>query len=186
MTVKIKALAFFHYISWFYCLYLLVDWCILGLSLCSEVSFVCFFACFLLFLKLWKILHDVCSYAQWQESFEACQVQKSWDIQELFLSHQMGWAVSDFDYFFNYFCQIFLTTGLWHIRTVILINLGAFSLFRINFPISVALLPLETILSLSLYGVLNQNSSNSPDSNKLHKGPELLGKVTMPLFDFRR
>ncbi|XP_058244023.1 phosphatidylinositol 4-phosphate 3-kinase C2 domain-containing subunit alpha isoform X2 [Hemibagrus wyckioides] len=56
----------------------------------------------------------------------------------------------------------------------------------INFPISVALLPLETILSLSLYGVLNQNSSNSPDSNKLHKGPELLGKVTMPLFDFRR
>lgn len=56
----------------------------------------------------------------------------------------------------------------------------------INFPISVALLPLETILSLSLYGVLNQNSTNSPDSNKQHKGPELLGKVTMPLFDFRR
>ncbi|KAK3570187.1 hypothetical protein QTP86_016493, partial [Hemibagrus guttatus] len=55
----------------------------------------------------------------------------------------------------------------------------------INFPISVALLPLETILSLSLYGVINQNSSNSPDSNKLHKGPELLGKVTMPLFDFK-
>ncbi|XP_060733673.1 phosphatidylinositol 4-phosphate 3-kinase C2 domain-containing subunit alpha isoform X1 [Tachysurus vachellii] len=56
----------------------------------------------------------------------------------------------------------------------------------INFPISVALLPLETVLSLSLYGVLNQNSSNSPDSNKQHKGPELLGKVSMPLFDFRR
>ncbi|TSR87281.1 Phosphatidylinositol 4-phosphate 3-kinase C2 domain-containing subunit alpha [Bagarius yarrelli] len=56
----------------------------------------------------------------------------------------------------------------------------------INFPISVALLPLETVLSLSLYGVLNQNSSNSPDSNKQQKGPELLGKVNMPLFDFRR
>lgn len=62
----------------------------------------------------------------------------------------------------------------------------AFLLFRINFPISVALLPLETILSLSLYGVLNQNYNSSPDSNKQHKGPELLGKVTMPLFDFRR
>ncbi|KAI5620325.1 phosphatidylinositol 4-phosphate 3-kinase C2 domain-containing subunit alpha isoform X2, partial [Silurus asotus] len=56
----------------------------------------------------------------------------------------------------------------------------------INFPISVSLLPLETVLSLSLYGVLNPNSSNSPDSNKQHKGPELLGKVTIPLFDFRR
>uniref|UniRef100_A0A3B4BYN7 Phosphatidylinositol 4-phosphate 3-kinase C2 domain-containing subunit alpha n=1 Tax=Pygocentrus nattereri TaxID=42514 RepID=A0A3B4BYN7_PYGNA len=55
----------------------------------------------------------------------------------------------------------------------------------INFPISVALLPLETMLSLTLYGVLNQNASNSPDSNKQRKGPELLGKVTMPLFDFR-
>ncbi|MCI4379327.1 hypothetical protein PGIGA_G00226650 [Pangasianodon gigas] len=57
---------------------------------------------------------------------------------------------------------------------------------QITFPIPVTLLPLETVLSLSLYGVLNQNSSNSPDSNKQHKGPELLGKVTIPLFDFRR
>ncbi|XP_076842145.1 phosphatidylinositol 4-phosphate 3-kinase C2 domain-containing subunit alpha [Brachyhypopomus gauderio] len=56
----------------------------------------------------------------------------------------------------------------------------------INFPISVALLPLETMLSLSLYGILNQNANNSPDTNKQRKGPELLGKVTMPLFDFRR
>ncbi|XP_056621944.1 phosphatidylinositol 4-phosphate 3-kinase C2 domain-containing subunit alpha [Triplophysa dalaica] len=56
----------------------------------------------------------------------------------------------------------------------------------INFPISVALLPLEAMLSLSLYGVLNQNTNNSPDSNKQRKGPELLGKVSMPLFDFRR
>ncbi|KAM3869665.1 phosphatidylinositol 4-phosphate 3-kinase C2 domain-containing subunit alpha [Diretmus argenteus] len=56
----------------------------------------------------------------------------------------------------------------------------------INFPIAVALLPLESILSLSLFGVLNQNASGSPDSNKQRKGPELLGKVSMPLFDFRR
>ncbi|XP_022535661.2 phosphatidylinositol 4-phosphate 3-kinase C2 domain-containing subunit alpha [Astyanax mexicanus] len=56
----------------------------------------------------------------------------------------------------------------------------------INFPISVALLPLETMLNLSLYGVLNQNANNSPDSNKQRKGPELLGKVSMPLFDFKR
>uniref|UniRef100_A0AAY5EI93 Phosphatidylinositol-4-phosphate 3-kinase n=1 Tax=Electrophorus electricus TaxID=8005 RepID=A0AAY5EI93_ELEEL len=56
----------------------------------------------------------------------------------------------------------------------------------INFPISVALLPLETMLTLSLYGILNQNANNSPDTNRQRKGPELLGKVTMPLFDFRR
>ncbi|XP_030630470.1 phosphatidylinositol 4-phosphate 3-kinase C2 domain-containing subunit alpha [Chanos chanos] len=56
----------------------------------------------------------------------------------------------------------------------------------INFPISVALLPLESMLSLSLYGVLNQSSNSSPDSNKQRKGPELLGRVSMPLFDFRR
>uniref|UniRef100_A0A3Q1GAK8 Phosphatidylinositol 4-phosphate 3-kinase C2 domain-containing subunit alpha n=1 Tax=Acanthochromis polyacanthus TaxID=80966 RepID=A0A3Q1GAK8_9TELE len=56
----------------------------------------------------------------------------------------------------------------------------------INFPIAVAVLPLESILSLTLFGVLNQNASGSPDSNKQRKGPELLGKVSMPLFDFRR
>ncbi|XP_066540446.1 phosphatidylinositol 4-phosphate 3-kinase C2 domain-containing subunit alpha [Hoplias malabaricus] len=56
----------------------------------------------------------------------------------------------------------------------------------INFPISVALLPLETMLSLSLYAVLSQNASSSPDSNKQRKGPELLSKVSTPLFDFRR
>ncbi|XP_071767205.2 phosphatidylinositol 4-phosphate 3-kinase C2 domain-containing subunit alpha [Centroberyx gerrardi] len=56
----------------------------------------------------------------------------------------------------------------------------------INFPIAVALLPLESILSLSLFGLLNQNASGSPDSNKQRKAPELLGKVSMPLFDFRR
>ncbi|KAI1889845.1 hypothetical protein AGOR_G00167120 [Albula goreensis] len=56
----------------------------------------------------------------------------------------------------------------------------------INFPIAVALLPLESMLILSLYGILNQNATNSPDSNKQRKGPELLGKVSMALFDFRR
>uniref|UniRef100_A0A8C9WSY2 Phosphatidylinositol-4-phosphate 3-kinase catalytic subunit type 2 alpha n=1 Tax=Scleropages formosus TaxID=113540 RepID=A0A8C9WSY2_SCLFO len=56
----------------------------------------------------------------------------------------------------------------------------------IHFPISVALLPLESMLSLALYGIPNQNVSSSPDSNKQRKGPELLGKVAMPLFDFKR
>ncbi|KAJ8396685.1 hypothetical protein AAFF_G00015230 [Aldrovandia affinis] len=55
----------------------------------------------------------------------------------------------------------------------------------IHFPIAVALLPLESMLSLSLYGILNHNASSSPDSNKQRKGPELLGRVAMPLFDFR-
>ncbi|KAL0967958.1 hypothetical protein UPYG_G00260330 [Umbra pygmaea] len=55
-----------------------------------------------------------------------------------------------------------------------------------NFPMAVALLPLESMLTLSLFGVLNQNTSGSPDSNKQRKGPELLGKVSLPLFDFRR
>lgn len=60
------------------------------------------------------------------------------------------------------------------------------SLSRINFPMAVALLPLESMLTLSLFGVLNQNASGSPDSNKQRKGPEVLGKVSLPLFDFRR
>ncbi|XP_061780799.1 phosphatidylinositol 4-phosphate 3-kinase C2 domain-containing subunit alpha [Nerophis lumbriciformis] len=56
----------------------------------------------------------------------------------------------------------------------------------INFPIAVAVLPLESVLSLTLYAVLNQNAGGSPDSNKQRKAPEMLGKVSMPLFDFRR
>uniref|UniRef100_A0A673Z6I2 Phosphatidylinositol 4-phosphate 3-kinase C2 domain-containing subunit alpha n=1 Tax=Salmo trutta TaxID=8032 RepID=A0A673Z6I2_SALTR len=56
----------------------------------------------------------------------------------------------------------------------------------INFPMAVALLPLESMLTLSLFGILNQNASGSPDSNKQRKGPEVLGKVSLPLFDFRR
>uniref|UniRef100_A0A8C7YRQ7 Phosphatidylinositol-4-phosphate 3-kinase, catalytic subunit type 2 alpha n=1 Tax=Oryzias sinensis TaxID=183150 RepID=A0A8C7YRQ7_9TELE len=46
----------------------------------------------------------------------------------------------------------------------------------ISFPIAIAVLPLESILSLTLFGVLNQNASGSPDSNKQRKAPELLGK----------
>uniref|UniRef100_H2L6X9 Phosphatidylinositol 4-phosphate 3-kinase C2 domain-containing subunit alpha n=1 Tax=Oryzias latipes TaxID=8090 RepID=H2L6X9_ORYLA len=46
----------------------------------------------------------------------------------------------------------------------------------ISFPIAIAILPLESILSLTLFGVLNQNASGSPDSNKQRKAPELLGK----------
>lgn len=64
-------------------------------------------------------------------------------------------------------------------------DISPFSL-RISFPIAIAVLPLESILSLTLFGVLNQNASGSPDSNKQRKAPELLGKVSMPLFDFRR
>ncbi|KAM3608625.1 uncharacterized protein V6R79_001843 [Siganus canaliculatus] len=56
----------------------------------------------------------------------------------------------------------------------------------INFPIAVAVLPLESVLSLTLFGVLNQNAGGSPDSNKQRKAPEQLGKVSMALFDFRR
>ncbi|KAJ7344416.1 hypothetical protein JRQ81_000366 [Phrynocephalus forsythii] len=47
-------------------------------------------------------------------------------------------------------------------------------------------LPLESILCLTLFGILNQNSGSSPDSNKQRKGPEMLGQVSLPLFDFRR
>ncbi|XP_064169868.1 phosphatidylinositol 4-phosphate 3-kinase C2 domain-containing subunit alpha-like [Anguilla rostrata] len=55
----------------------------------------------------------------------------------------------------------------------------------IQFPVAVALLPLEAVLSLSLYGVLNQNAGGSPDPSKQRKPPELLGRVATPLFDFR-
>uniref|UniRef100_A0A8C7YLA2 Phosphatidylinositol 4-phosphate 3-kinase C2 domain-containing subunit alpha n=1 Tax=Oryzias sinensis TaxID=183150 RepID=A0A8C7YLA2_9TELE len=54
-------------------------------------------------------------------------------------------------------------------------DISPFSL-RISFPIAIAVLPLESILSLTLFGVLNQNASGSPDSNKQRKAPELLGK----------
>uniref|UniRef100_A0A3B3VTG1 Phosphatidylinositol 4-phosphate 3-kinase C2 domain-containing subunit alpha n=1 Tax=Poecilia latipinna TaxID=48699 RepID=A0A3B3VTG1_9TELE len=52
----------------------------------------------------------------------------------------------------------------------------------IIFPIAVAVLPLESTLSLSLFGVLNQNASGSPDSNKQRKAPEFLGKYWSCLF----
>ncbi|XP_056454460.1 phosphatidylinositol 4-phosphate 3-kinase C2 domain-containing subunit alpha isoform X2 [Gadus chalcogrammus] len=56
----------------------------------------------------------------------------------------------------------------------------------IIFPMAVAVLPLESVLSLSVFGLLNQNATSSPDSNRQRKGPELLGKVSMALFDFHR
>uniref|UniRef100_UPI00398EF5A0 phosphatidylinositol 4-phosphate 3-kinase C2 domain-containing subunit alpha isoform X2 n=1 Tax=Pristiophorus japonicus TaxID=55135 RepID=UPI00398EF5A0 len=56
----------------------------------------------------------------------------------------------------------------------------------ISFPLPIAQLPLESILSLGLYGVLNPSAAGSPDSNKQRKGPEFLGRVSMPLFDFNR
>ncbi|KAG8524267.1 Phosphatidylinositol 4-phosphate 3-kinase C2 domain-containing subunit alpha [Galemys pyrenaicus] len=56
----------------------------------------------------------------------------------------------------------------------------------IIFPIQISELPLESLLNLTLFGILNQSSGSSPDSNKQRKGPEALGKVSLPLFDFKR
>lgn len=56
----------------------------------------------------------------------------------------------------------------------------------IIFPIQISQLPLESVLCLTLFGILNQSSGSSPDSNKQRKGPETLGQVSLPLFDFRR
>uniref|UniRef100_A0A8C8SM83 Phosphatidylinositol-4-phosphate 3-kinase catalytic subunit type 2 alpha n=1 Tax=Pelusios castaneus TaxID=367368 RepID=A0A8C8SM83_9SAUR len=56
----------------------------------------------------------------------------------------------------------------------------------IIFPIQISQLPLESVLCLTLFGILSQNSGSSPDSNKQRKGPEMLGQVSLPLFDFRR
>ncbi|XP_006892140.1 PREDICTED: phosphatidylinositol 4-phosphate 3-kinase C2 domain-containing subunit alpha [Elephantulus edwardii] len=56
----------------------------------------------------------------------------------------------------------------------------------ILFPIQISQLPLESLLHLTLFGILNQSNGSSPDSNKQRKGPEALGKVSLPLFDFKR
>lgn len=56
----------------------------------------------------------------------------------------------------------------------------------IIFPIQISQLPLESLLHLTLFGILSQSSGSSPDSNKQRKGPETLGKVSLPLFDFKR
>ncbi|XP_077902533.1 phosphatidylinositol 4-phosphate 3-kinase C2 domain-containing subunit alpha isoform X3 [Ictidomys tridecemlineatus] len=57
---------------------------------------------------------------------------------------------------------------------------------KIIFPIQISQLPLESVLHLTLFGILNQSSGSSPDSNKQRKGPEALGRVSLPLFDFKR
>uniref|UniRef100_A0A4W3IZ81 Phosphatidylinositol 4-phosphate 3-kinase C2 domain-containing subunit alpha n=1 Tax=Callorhinchus milii TaxID=7868 RepID=A0A4W3IZ81_CALMI len=56
----------------------------------------------------------------------------------------------------------------------------------ISFPIPIAQLPLESMLSLGLYGILNPSAAGSPDSNKQRKGPEYLGQVSVdfPSFAF--
>ncbi|XP_014731802.1 PREDICTED: phosphatidylinositol 4-phosphate 3-kinase C2 domain-containing subunit alpha [Sturnus vulgaris] len=56
----------------------------------------------------------------------------------------------------------------------------------IIFPIQISQLPLESVLCLTLFGILSQSSGSSPDSNKQRKAPENLGQVSLPLFDFRR
>ncbi|XP_072905493.1 phosphatidylinositol 4-phosphate 3-kinase C2 domain-containing subunit alpha isoform X1 [Hemitrygon akajei] len=56
----------------------------------------------------------------------------------------------------------------------------------ISFPVQISQLALETMLCLSLYGVPNPSAAGSPDSNKQRKGPEYLGRVSVPLFDFNR
>ncbi|XP_004635008.1 phosphatidylinositol 4-phosphate 3-kinase C2 domain-containing subunit alpha [Octodon degus] len=56
----------------------------------------------------------------------------------------------------------------------------------IIFPIQISQLPLESLLHLTLFGILNQSSGSSPDSNKQRKGPEALGRVSLPLFDYKR
>ncbi|KAM4721293.1 phosphatidylinositol 4-phosphate 3-kinase C2 domain-containing subunit alpha [Rhinophrynus dorsalis] len=56
----------------------------------------------------------------------------------------------------------------------------------IIFPIQISQLPLESILQLSLYGILNPNSGGSPDTNKQRRGAEMLGRVSVPLFTFKR
>ncbi|XP_069754328.1 phosphatidylinositol 4-phosphate 3-kinase C2 domain-containing subunit alpha isoform X2 [Narcine bancroftii] len=56
----------------------------------------------------------------------------------------------------------------------------------ISFPVQISQLALESMLSLRLYGVPNPSAAGSPDSNKQRKGPEYLGRVSMPLFDFNR
>nr|XP_056707123.1 phosphatidylinositol 4-phosphate 3-kinase C2 domain-containing subunit alpha [Euleptes europaea] len=56
----------------------------------------------------------------------------------------------------------------------------------IIFPIQISQLPLESILCITLFGILNQNGGSSPDTNKQRKGPEMLGQVSLPLFDFKQ
>uniref|UniRef100_A0A8B9HXW2 Phosphatidylinositol-4-phosphate 3-kinase, catalytic subunit type 2 alpha n=1 Tax=Astyanax mexicanus TaxID=7994 RepID=A0A8B9HXW2_ASTMX len=121
------------------------------------------------------------------------------DVKYIFIHNSTDLFKSDFPFSYSSYEKYYLTCALTHngrnlFKPVQSKKVGTYKSFfyhvkwdeLINFPISVALLPLETMLNLSLYGVLNQNANNSPDSNKQRKGPELLGKVSMPLFDFKR
>uniref|UniRef100_A0A8B9FT39 Phosphatidylinositol 4-phosphate 3-kinase C2 domain-containing subunit alpha n=1 Tax=Amazona collaria TaxID=241587 RepID=A0A8B9FT39_9PSIT len=54
----------------------------------------------------------------------------------------------------------------------------------IIFPIQISQLPLESVLCLTLFGILNQSSGSSPDANKQRKGPEILGQVDFPSHAF--
>uniref|UniRef100_A0A8C0FPH1 Phosphatidylinositol 4-phosphate 3-kinase C2 domain-containing subunit alpha n=1 Tax=Bubo bubo TaxID=30461 RepID=A0A8C0FPH1_BUBBB len=54
----------------------------------------------------------------------------------------------------------------------------------IIFPIQISQLPLESVLCLTLFGILNQSSGSSPDSNKQRKGPEILGQIDFPSHAF--
>ncbi|XP_073515143.1 phosphatidylinositol 4-phosphate 3-kinase C2 domain-containing subunit alpha isoform X2 [Phyllobates terribilis] len=56
----------------------------------------------------------------------------------------------------------------------------------IIFPVAMAQLPLESVLHLKMFGILNPNSGGSPDTNKQRRGPELLGQTSLPLFNFKR
>ncbi|XP_029438012.1 phosphatidylinositol 4-phosphate 3-kinase C2 domain-containing subunit alpha [Rhinatrema bivittatum] len=123
---------------------------------------------------------------------EACVVSEHLQFT-LFAAHGIpaGW-VSSFE-------KYYLTCSLTHngrdlFKPVQSKKVGTYKSFfylikwdeLIIFPIQISQLPLESILHLSLCGILNQSSGNSPDTNRQRKGPEMLGQVSLPLFDFRR
>uniref|UniRef100_A0A8V5FXA6 Phosphatidylinositol 4-phosphate 3-kinase C2 domain-containing subunit alpha n=1 Tax=Melopsittacus undulatus TaxID=13146 RepID=A0A8V5FXA6_MELUD len=54
----------------------------------------------------------------------------------------------------------------------------------IIFPIQISQLPLESVLCLTLFGILNQSSGSSPDANKQRRGPEILGQIDFPSHAF--
>ncbi|KAM9302106.1 phosphatidylinositol 4-phosphate 3-kinase C2 domain-containing subunit alpha [Gastrophryne carolinensis] len=111
----------------------------------------------------------------------------------LFAAHGIptGW-VSSFEKYYV-MCSL-LYNGKDLFKPVLSKKVGTYKSFfylvkwdeLIIFPIQIAQLPLESILQLRLFGILNPNSGGSPDSNKQRKGPEMLGQVSLPLFTFKR